>query len=111
VSPVRRLLRALVGVDDDCPGGPAPVFSPRCGAVDCDAVPLTALAEGESATVTCLEDAGGAPASRLAALGVLPGAVLVMLQCTPAYVFRLGHAELAVDAELACRIRVRRPNG
>lgn len=107
MSPVRRLLRALVGVNEDCPGGPAPMFSPQCDP-DCASVPLTALAEGESAVVTCLEDAGGAAASRLAALGVLPGAALVVVQCTPAWVFQMGHAELAVDGELARRIRVRR---
>ncbi len=41
-------------------------------------------------------------------MGVLPGARLLLVQRYPAFVFRLGYAELAVDRLLAARIRVRR---
>jgi DtxR family Mn-dependent transcriptional regulator len=80
----------------------------RCAAVDCESVRLTALAEGERGCVTCLEAPGGAAAAKLAALGALPGVEIELVQCYPAFVFRLGHAEFAVDQELASRIRVRR---
>jgi DtxR family Mn-dependent transcriptional regulator len=80
----------------------------RCAAFDCDSVRLTALAEGERGRVTCLEEPGSRPTAKLAALGVLPGAELTVLQRFPAFVFRIGYSELAVDAELAGRIRVRR---
>src|SRR5581483_2416419 len=45
---------------------------------------------------------------RLVAMGILPGAELELLQRFPAFVFRIGCAEFAVDAALAERIRVRR---
>lgn len=80
----------------------------RCTAVDCESVPLTALSEGERGCVTCLQDPGGAAAAKLAALGALPGVELELIQRFPAFVFRIGYAELAVDTELAGRIRVRR---
>jgi Fe2+ transport system protein FeoA len=76
--------------------------------VDCDSVRLSVLREGEAARVTCLEDPGGAAARKLAALGVLPGVELVLVQRSPAFVFQMGHAEFAVDAGLAGHIRVRR---
>jgi hypothetical protein len=38
----------------------------------------------------------------------LPGVALVLVQRSPAFAFRMGHAEFAVDAELAGHIRVRR---
>jgi hypothetical protein len=41
-------------------------------------------------------------------MGVPPGVELVLLQRMPAFVFRMGHAEFAVDAELAGHVRVRR---
>jgi len=80
----------------------------RCAGVDCDSVCLTALAEGERGRVTCLYDPGGSPARKLAAIGVLPGVEVVLVQRSPAFVFRMGHAEFAVDAELAAHVRVRR---
>lgn len=91
-----------------CPDGtPVPTIE-RCAGVDCDSMPLTALAEGEVARVTCLADPGGPAARKLAALGVLPGVEVVLVQRAPAFVFRIGHAEFAVDAELAGHIRVRK---
>jgi len=92
----------------ECPvGTPVPTVE-RCGAVDCDSVRLTALVEGQAARVTCLEDPGAPAARTLAAIGVLPGVEIVLVQRSPAFVFRMGHAEFAVDAELAGHIRVRR---
>ena len=91
----------------ECPDGtPVPTVE-RCAAVDCDSVRLSTLAEGQAARVTCLEDPGGGPGRKLAALGVLPGVAIVLVQRSPAFVFRMGHAEFAVDAELAGHIRVR----
>jgi hypothetical protein len=55
--------------------------------------------------VTCLEDPGGDRARKLAGLGILPGVDLVLLQRTAGFVFRIGHAEIALDVELATAIR------
>ena len=92
----------------ECPDGtPVPTIE-RCAGVECDSMRLAALGEGEVARVTCLEDPGGPAARKLAALGVLPGVEVVLVQRAPAFVFRMGHAEIAVDAGLAGHIRVRR---
>jgi Fe2+ transport system protein FeoA len=90
----------------DCPRGtPVPVAGP---CADCDSVRLVELREDESARVSCLEDPGGAVALRLASAGVLPGTEVRMLQRWPAFVIRIGFAELALDGEAARHVRVRR---
>lgn len=93
---------------EDCPGGTPVPAAGRCAGLDCDSVRLLALAEGERGRVTCLEDPGSRAGAKLAALGVLPGIELILVQRSPAFVFRIGYAELAVDEELAGMIRVRR---
>ncbi len=105
-----------VGNPDRPWGADCPVHRPvpepdRCAASDCDSVPLAALAEDERARVTCLDEADVGALRKLAAMGVLPGAEVTLIQRSPVFVFRLGYAEFAVDAELAARVRVRRENG
>ena len=90
----------------DCPrGSPVPAVGP-CD--DCDALGLVELAENETARVSCLMDPGAAAAVRLASAGVLPGTVLTLVQRWPAFVLRIGYAELAIDRETAALVRVRR---
>ena len=90
----------------ECPDGvPVHASNGRCD--DCDSTLLTALAPGDEATVACLEAEGSALA-KLAALGILPGARLRLVQRYPAFVFRLGFGEVAVDSTLAALVRVRR---
>ena len=95
----------------ECPAGTPVPAEERCAAADCDSVRLAALHPGERARVTCLEAPGGSAARKLAAIGVLPGVEVVLVQRSPAFVFRMGHAEFAVDAELAGHVRVRREQG
>ena len=112
MSPVDRLLRGMrtmVGRrwGAECPAD-TPVPDPhRCSAVGCDSVRLTTLSEGEQGRVTCLEDPGSQGARTLAVLGILPGVELELLQRSPVFVFRIGHSEFALDAELAGQVRVR----
>ena len=90
----------------DCPRGtPVPLAGP---CADCDSVRVTELGEGESARVSCLEEPGSPVALRLAAAGVLPGAEVRLVQRWPAYVVRIGFAELALDGAAARHVRVRR---
>jgi DtxR family Mn-dependent transcriptional regulator len=90
----------------DCPlGTPVPAVGP---CADCDALALVELAENESARVSCLVDPGAPAAVRLASAGVLPGTELTLVQRWPAFVLRIGYAELAIDRETAGLIRVRR---
>jgi DtxR family transcriptional regulator, Mn-dependent transcriptional regulator len=88
-------------------GAPVPTQD-SCAALDCDSICLTELGRGEVGSVTCLQDPASPSACKLASMGVLPGAELRMVQHYPAYVFRLGHAEFAVDAEMARHVRVHR---
>ena len=92
----------------DCPAGRPVPAAARCDAVDCESVRLTALAEGERGRVTCLDEPGASAAATLAAMGVLPGAEVELVQRFPAFVFRIGYAEFAVDAGVASCVRVRR---
>jgi Fe2+ transport system protein FeoA len=71
-------------------------------------VSLRALREGERGWVAELAEPGSPVTARLVVMGILPGAELELLQRFPAFVFRIGCAEFAVDAALAERIRVRR---
>jgi Fe2+ transport system protein FeoA len=68
--------------------------------------PLTLLPEGSTARVASLDRPESPVTAHLVELGVLPGAELTLLQRYPAFVVRIGHAEFAVDSELAGRIRV-----
>jgi DtxR family Mn-dependent transcriptional regulator len=89
----------------DCPHGlPVPVGP----CADCDAVALTDVEERATVRVSCLEDPAHPAVIRLASAGVLPGAEITLLQRWPAFVLRLGYAELAMDRETARLIRVRK---
>jgi DtxR family transcriptional regulator, Mn-dependent transcriptional regulator len=91
---------------DSCAAGAPVPTADFCSALDCDAVCLTELQPGQRGSVSCLQNPGGAAACKLAAMGVLPGTELRIVQRYPAYVFRIGHAEFAVDHEIARHVRV-----
>jgi DtxR family Mn-dependent transcriptional regulator/ferrous iron transport protein A len=56
--------------------------------------------------ISCLTDPDLPHAARLASLGLLPGVVVKVLQAYPAYVLRVGFAEIALDDNLAHLVRV-----
>lgn len=89
-----------------CPAGP-PLLEDRSACLECDTVKLTSLPEGTSCTVSCLESLAPGHAARLAAMGVLPGTRLRLIQRYPAFVFRIGYAEFAVDEALGSKIGVK----
>ncbi|HKJ92374.1 MAG TPA: FeoA family protein [Longimicrobiales bacterium] len=109
---IRRLLRShrrrrrRAAWRGACAGGAPVPDDVRCAHAECDSLPLTALRPGDAGTVSCLGDPGSARTYKLAALGVLPGTRIVLLQRHPVYVFRMGYTDLALDAELARRVRV-----
>ena len=90
----------------DCPHGSPVAHVEPCP--DCDAISLVDLEERGTARVSCLREPGSPAAIRLAGAGVLPGAEITLVQRWPAFVLRIGFAELAVDRETAALIRVRR---
>lgn len=105
VERLRHRIRGVAGWQESCEAG-APVPSSGCSNLHCDSVPLVSLPRGARAGVSCLEAPGSAGSSKLAALGVLPGVRLRVIQKSPVWVLKLGRTEIALDAELARRIRV-----
>jgi Fe2+ transport system protein FeoA len=67
------------------------------------------LAAGETAEILCL--AGDSPSRRnnLAVFGLVPGSEIRLLQRVPSFVIEIGETVLALDAEVAGDIVVRRP--
>jgi DtxR family Mn-dependent transcriptional regulator len=71
-------------------------------------VPLSTLAEGIRAEVVAVRASDDGRADRLLALGVTPGARVVMLQTFPGIVFLCDQTELAIERSVAHSIMVRR---
>ena len=69
-------------------------------------MPLPQLKTGLSARIQSIATGQDAMASRLAALGLVPGARILLRQRRPAVVLELDGALLALDAELATAIHV-----
>jgi DtxR family transcriptional regulator, Mn-dependent transcriptional regulator len=107
VERLRDTLRGVAGWQESCEAGPPVPMPGGCRHVDCHSVNLTALRPGAHGAVSCLEQPWSSEAAKLAGLGVLPGVRLHLVQRYPAYVIRLGRSEIAIDAALAARIRVR----
>ena len=107
VMRLRDSLRALAGWDDACPEGGPPVQQVhKCESGCCPSHPVTPLGQGEGGIVSCLTDPDHPRAARLAALGILPGTPVRLTQAYPAYVLRVGFAEIALDHDMAHLVRV-----
>jgi DtxR family transcriptional regulator, Mn-dependent transcriptional regulator len=103
---VLQWLRGGAGWTNSCAAGVPVPTDDSCAALDCGSKCLTTLEPGQRGCVACLQNPASAEACKLAAMGVLPGAELRVVQRYPAYVFSLGHAEFAVDEEMAKHVRV-----
>jgi len=107
VRTLRDGLRALAGWDEACPEGGAPVQGThKCESGCCPSHPVTTLDMGGAGIVSCLTDPDHPRAARLAALGILPGTTVRLIQTYPAYVLRVGFAEIALDYDMAHLVRV-----
>lgn len=69
-------------------------------------IPVPSLATGQGASILSVVSKEDGLASRLAALGLVPGAQVRLRQRRPAVVLELDGTLLALDAELAAAIRV-----
>ncbi len=105
---VELLKDRLRGADwkDSCEAGPPVPEGDGCHRTDCKSVRLTTLRPGDRVAVSCLEEPWTAESVKLAGLGVLPGVRLRVVQRSPAWVVRVGRSHLALDTQLASRIRV-----
>ena len=107
ITKLRDGIRSWVGWDEACPeGGPPVPEVHKCDSGCCPSHPVTTLAHGATGVVSCLTDPDHPRAARLASMGILPGVPVRLVQTYPAYVLRVGFAEIALDYEMARLVRV-----
>lgn len=104
VDRLKDTLNGLAAWKESCAAGAPVPDDVHCS--DCGSVRLTTLPKGARGSVSCLEEPWTKEAAKLAALGVLPGVRLRVVQRSPAWVLRMGRTEIALDDILASRIRV-----
>jgi len=68
---------------------------------------LVDLAPGQAGVIAYIQGRRRQMMQRLLAMGAVPGTPVALLQKFPAYVFQLGHSQVAVDRETAQDIYVR----
>jgi Fe2+ transport system protein FeoA len=107
VELLRGTFRGVTGWKDACEAGAPVPHTGGCKGVNCASVRVTTLRVGGRGAVTCLEEPWTGDAARLAGLGILPGVRVQVVQRYPAYILQLGRTQIALDADLAGRVRVR----
>ena len=75
---------------------------------DVGVVALTEFKAGENGEIAYLAATDVSKMHKLMSLGVLPGNVLTLIRNYPAFIFRVGNSEFAVDSDLAREIFLRR---
>ena len=104
----------LLGHPKTCPHG-RPIPPGRCcrerkGAATAAIVTLAEMRPDEHGAIAYLSTRQPEAMQKLMALGVLPGAPVTLMQTFPSVVFQVGQTQVALDAELARDIYVRRVN-
>jgi len=69
-------------------------------------LPLTALRAGSTARIVHIVQDSEGHWRKLTALGVVPGAVVRLVQKFPSYVLQIGYSPLALDHQLTAQIEV-----
>jgi Fe2+ transport system protein FeoA len=77
-------------------------------AVEEVSLPLTELEPDREAVVTHLATRDRLVLRKMIAMGVLPGAKIILLQRSPSFVFGIGHDRFTVDRELASLVHVKK---
>lgn len=103
----------LLGHPPACPHGRPIPQGPCCAVSIARMEPLVArlrdMEAGGKGSVHMVISGDRATAARLSAAGVVPGAPLVLVRRSPAWLVRVGETTLALDAEVASTILVKRP--
>jgi len=73
--------------------------------------PLSRLAPGQKGVLAYLHASDPQHLQKIMALGLLPGATIELVQSFPAFLFRVGHSEFAVDRTIADEMFVRIGSG
>ena len=69
--------------------------------------PLSQLAQGQKGKVAYIYAPESSKLQKLMAMGILPGAPIILIQSFPSYVFQAGQTQFAVDREIADAIYIR----
>jgi Fe2+ transport system protein FeoA len=69
-------------------------------------LPLTALQAGSTARIVHIVQDSEGHWRKLTALGIMPGAVVRLVQKFPSYVLQIGYTTLALDHQLTAQIEV-----
>ena len=69
--------------------------------------PLSQLAQGQKGKVAYIYAPESSKLQKLMAMGILPGAPIILIQSFPSYVFQAHQTQFAVDKEIADAIYVR----
>ena len=69
--------------------------------------PLSQLAQGQKGKVAYIYAPESSKLQKLMAMGILPGAPIILIQSFPSYVFQAGQTQFAVDKEIADAIYIR----
>jgi Fe2+ transport system protein FeoA len=69
-------------------------------------LPLTALQAGSTARIVHIVQDSEGHWRKLTALGIMPGAVVRLVQKFPSYVLQIGYTTLALDYQLTAQIEV-----
>lgn len=69
-------------------------------------IPLSQMMPGQTGRIVKLTTSNRRVLRKLMALGILPGAIVAVIRCSPAYVFQLEQSQFTVDREIAEGITV-----
>jgi len=101
----------LLGHPKVCPHG-KPIPPGRCCQEEQQEIerlvsPLSQLLPGQQGKVAYVYAPEAARMQKLIAMGIMPGALIRLVQKFPSYVFEAGHTQFAVDEQIADSIYVR----
>ena len=108
---IEERICTLLGHPRTCPHGrpipPGPCCLKAGGGEPRLVSPLSGLRPGQGGRIAYLHLPDAQQMQKLAAMGVLPGSPVRLVQRFPSYIFQAGHAQFAVDEKLAGGIYVR----
>jgi DtxR family Mn-dependent transcriptional regulator len=101
----------LLGHPKICPHG-SPIPAGRCCQKEKTIAqkviaPLSQLSQGQKGTVAYIHAPESDKLQKLMAMGILPGAPIILIQSFPSYVFQVRQTQFAVDKDIADAIYVR----
>ncbi len=102
---------SLLGHPKVCPHG-KPIPPGRCCQEEQTqaqkvVAPLSQLAQGQKGKVAYIYAPESSKLQKLMAMGILPGAPIILIQSFPSYVFQARQTQFAVDKEIADAIYIR----